>query len=119
MNDQRVTGKGPRARMRRHDWIGERSRALAAAVAEHIRRDPELLKCVRLRLERRIMDGSRRGRALEQEWLRLLDTLSLAALLDFLVEDSERATQLRQSSPFTGILSPEERDAIMRRFELM
>ncbi len=109
--------KGPRARARRHEWIDERSRALATAVAKHVRRNPHLLADVRARLQRRIAEGASRGRAIATEWLRLLDTLSLGALLDVLIEDSERAAQLRASSPFLRILSPEERDAIMRQYE--
>ncbi|MDQ6830214.1 MAG: hypothetical protein M3081_15260 [Gemmatimonadota bacterium] len=103
--------------MRTHQWIDERSRTLAAAVAERVHRDPALMTDVRARLERRIAVGAPRGKATAREWLRLLDSLPLRALLEFLVEESEDATRLRQSSPFLSILSSAERDAIMQQFE--
>ncbi len=72
---------------------------------------------LRARLERRIAVGAPRGKTAAREWLRLLDSLPLEALLEFLAEDSEDAARLRQSSPFLGILSAKARDAIMQRFE--
>jgi hypothetical protein len=41
----------------------------------------------------------------------------LSAILDVLRSRSEAATRLRQSSPFAGVLTSEERDAILRRHE--
>lgn len=46
-----------------------------------------------------------------REWQRLLDG-SFDDLLAVLFSADERATRLRQSSPFYGILTPEERLAI-------
>lgn len=39
----------------------------------------------------------------------------LEELIEFLVDPGERARQLRQASPFTGVLAPRERWAILRR----
>lgn len=42
----------------------------------------------------------------------MLTTVPVPDLLEFLVAPTERATRLRQSSPFVGILTSEERDAV-------
>ena len=58
-----------------------------------------------------------RGAALEivyQEWRSLLNSLSPAEISDLIVAEDERATRLRQSSPFVGILTPAEVWSIKR-----
>ena len=52
-----------------------------------------------------------------QDWKRLLEAGPMGAIVAFLEEDSVRATRLRKSSPFAGVLSLEERDVIFRHFE--
>jgi len=39
----------------------------------------------------------------------------LEELIDFLVDPGERARQMRQTSPFAGVLAPRERWDILRR----
>lgn len=46
--------------------------------------------------------------AVYREWECLLGSLSLAQLSLLLVAENERSTRLRQSSPFAGVLSPQE-----------
>ncbi len=58
-----------------------------------------------------------RGTALEvvyQEWMSLLDALPPAEISNLIVAEDERATRLRQSSPFVGILTPAEIWSIKR-----
>lgn len=50
-----------------------------------------------------------------QEWRGLLEQLSLAELTKLMTEDSDEGQRLRQSTPFTGILSETERDELWRR----
>jgi hypothetical protein len=52
-----------------------------------------------------------------QEWKEILRSEPLEQVLSLLEEDSERPDRLRQSSPFAGILSPEERMEIMRAYD--
>jgi hypothetical protein len=52
-----------------------------------------------------------------QEWLDLLKSSSLEKVLELLVDDSENARQLRQSTPFAGILTQEERRRIIEKHE--
>lgn len=57
------------------------------------------------------------GSAMEvvlREWLEILVNVSPGEIADFLVSESERATRMRQSSPFAGVLSPGEVWAIKR-----
>jgi hypothetical protein len=103
--------------------MNERSRALAAAVAEHLRSDPSLVEVARSQLARwevNAVAGSNAGalRAL-REWRTLFDTLSLDQLIELLCEDSIRAARLRQFSPFAGILPQDERLAIFARYEAL
>jgi hypothetical protein len=65
-------------------------------------------------VERWVSSGSR---AALLEWKRLLDETPLPQVLALLHSPEDRAVQLRQSSPFAGILSPEERRAILDRYE--
>ena len=54
---------------------------------------------------------------LRAEWIRALDRMPAPELADFLVADTEDGRRLRQSSPFTGILTSEERDHILVKCE--
>jgi hypothetical protein len=82
----------------------ERSIALHAAVAAHLRRDPRLLDRARAKLDEWITHGGRSN----ELWLRWREVLNrpLEQVADFLTERSEDAAWLRKASPFAGILSP-------------
>ena len=64
---------------------------------------------------RRAEDGERLRQAASDRlsWV-LLDVTDAASIAAFLVERSELATELRQSSPFAGALRPQERWKIWR-----
>ena len=49
-----------------------------------------------------------------QEWLRLLQTLTPEQIAELIVSENEDANRLRQSSPFAGVLSPQEVWSIKR-----
>jgi len=49
------------------------------------------------------------------EWIAILDG-PLPGVIEVLTADDERATRLRQSNPFAGLLSNEERSRILRPF---
>jgi hypothetical protein len=111
--------RGPRARARRHDWIDERSRALHEAVAERLRDDPQLVSRALVRLDDWERWAEPQALPAIREWRQLLSAASLSELLALLVEDSEKANRLRQSSPFVDVLPQDERLAIFRRFETL
>ena len=102
--------------MKDHRLIDERSLAFAGLVAEKLRDDPALIARARGNLERWLRDCSERSRPALLEWRELLDG-PLGELLSFLTSREERAVRLRQSSPFAGILTPEERWTILRDFQ--
>ncbi len=100
--------------MRTHQEIDERSLALAQAIVMKIDADPQL-------------DGLRRARETcarwfeespapaHAEWLEILrkDWGSIHAVL---LDPGENGQRLRQSNPFCGVLDPQERWEIYRRF---
>jgi hypothetical protein len=91
-----------------HRRLDERSLALHGAVADAIRRDPAAIN-------RALSNLARWEKTLDGSWIAEWRTLLLGpqdALLAFLTERSERADRLRQSSPFTGVLSPAQRRRI-------
>ena len=49
-----------------------------------------------------------------REWLDLIEQHSFEEVLILLVDPSEEGTRLRQATPFAGILSKAEREAITR-----
>jgi hypothetical protein len=52
-----------------------------------------------------------------REWQTILSNHSLNEVLEILIEDSDEGQRLRQSSPFSGILSQRERLEVFRRYE--
>jgi hypothetical protein len=100
--------------MRSHEWIDQRSLALHEAVAKKLVEHPELLDIARQNLRRWLAQNPEPALL---EWQRLLETLDFDDLLDLLRSPGERARRLRQSSPFAGVLTPQERQAILDRYE--
>jgi hypothetical protein len=97
-----------------HDEHDARARRLALAIAVKIKKDPGLIVLAQHRLERRSQRASPRERRELKEWLRILSTMSPARLRAFIIENSERATRLRQSLPALNLLSAAERQAVLR-----
>ena len=100
--------------MRSHEWIDQRSLALHEAVAVKLEVQPRLLAVARGNLERWLATSPS---PVLKEWQNLLDDLPLPELLALLLSPSEEARRLRQSSPFAGLLTPAERQAIFDRYE--
>ena len=76
----------------------------------HERFWPSLVERAQRNLERRLRDASPGEHKVLEEWAQILRTTSLPRLRRFLVEDSERATRLRQSLPFVEAVTPQEID---------
>lgn len=99
-----------------HATIETRSRALHAAVAGQLRRDPARLEEARERVAGWLRDGAV-APAYARAWQEALSG-PLEDLLDLLVDPGERAAALRQVSPFAGWLEPRERWRILREHGL-
>jgi hypothetical protein len=99
--------------VRSHEWIDQRSLALHEAVAARLEADPTLLDVARANLQRWLVTTPRPALL---EWQQLLDVTPLPQLLTLLRSTGDRAARLRQSSPFAGLLTPEERQSILDRY---
>lgn len=94
-----------------HNRLDERSLALHKLVAEKLKADPSLIQIAKSNLQRW---GTTDRPALE-EWGKLLNN-GISYIVGLLQERSENATRLRQSSPFAGILSEDERLRVYEAF---
>jgi excisionase family DNA binding protein len=106
-----------RARTQRLTRDQRRSLWLAYATAGRIVEDPERARSLALRnLER--MRATSRGQARRwiDEWDRLLQG-SIDRLLRALVSPSPQSRELRQNSPFAGLLDESERSRILHAWE--
>lgn len=86
--------------------------AYHSAIAERLRREPEILDRARRRVQSWVSAGDG-APFYARRWAEILagDPEAVAA---FLVERSELADELRQSSPFAGALDSRERWEIWR-----
>jgi hypothetical protein len=103
--------------MRSHEWIDERSLALDRQVAAKLRNDPSLLGRARTTLDRWLAQRPSAVPSVLREWQEILSRWPLEQILELLASSDENTRQLRQSSPFCGILSREERLAILKEYE--
>jgi hypothetical protein len=104
-------------RSRTHEWIDQRSLALDRAIAQKLRVQPEMLERAKTTLERWIRQREPSVPPVLFEWREILGHWPLERILDLLTSADEQPRRLRQSSPFCGILSPEERLAIFKEYE--
>lgn len=118
-----LAGPGIVAKTRRppgaqtHAESEERSFRMAQVIAEMIRADPSLLGRALRYTNRLLHEGQGMASSDIGEWRQLLETYSPKQLRDLLVARSSRADRLRRSSPFFAVLTPEERDLMMREFD--
>ena len=99
-------------RLSDHIRIEERSIALHRAVAKQIRANPRLMEKAKGNLQRYLKHFMQKGGTPTSallEWLDIVENKSLEEILELLVSGAEKARRLRQSSPFAGILTPQER----------
>lgn len=101
--------------MKSHLLINQRSRAFGRAIANRIADHPELIQQARVTLVRWMKTCSPRSHSTLKEWLEALDG-PVEGVIVLLTSTDERATRLRQSNPFAGLLPPQERNAIIRQF---
>lgn len=101
--------------MKDHRLIDERSLAFHRKIAEKLRADPTLIGKAQATVRRWLKTCSPAVRRTLLEWLSILES-PFEVILALLEATDERATRLRQSSPFCGILTEPERLAIIREF---
>lgn len=98
-----------------HRLLEARSLAMHAVIARKIERNPALLEIARGNIERWRARQDSAAPAWLNEWHEILNQPwhDIAALI---TEPSENAARLRQSSPFAGILTNQERRRIYEAF---
>ncbi len=97
-----------------HEFADRLGLALDQATAQRIRANPNLIGQACANLERwRRQNGGTLAPA-HQEWERVLRFLTPDQVADFLVSRAPMAARLSQSAPFAGVLTEEERQAIVR-----
>ncbi len=102
-----------------HQVVDQRSLELNRLIAKKICAEPHLLRQAYDFIERhlRSTDVSNSGQEAIREWKEILDSRPLPDVLSILTEKSDEGNRLRQSSPFAGIITPEERAEIFLRYE--
>ena len=108
---------GPRATERHHKWLDERNLALHRLVAAKLQSDPQLVETALANIER--WEAQRGAQPYYQPWKALLATRDLSAILGVLTGEGERERHMRQSSPFAGVLTEDERNAIFEYYETL
>ena len=128
--DLPFTTVGRHRRVSRHDVEALRTRTqrltrdqlrslwLSHAVAGHLVRDPERVLALARRNLDKALASSARGSAKVWlgEWSQLLDG-PIEGVLEALTSHSPRARELRQNSPFAGVLTERERQDVLRSVE--
>jgi hypothetical protein len=98
-----------------HQRLDARSLALHSLVARKLMADPRLIERARENLQRWKKNSSRPLPSYFAEWERVF-RLQPAEVAGFLVTMNDDATRLRQSSPFSPLLTAEERARIYAAF---
>jgi hypothetical protein len=101
-----------------HEIVDDRSLEMDRVIAAKIRANPKLIQIALANIERWLAnpDYSESNRQAVLEWRSIIANSSVGVLATLLESSSEEARRLRQSSPFCGILTPAERQAIFRKY---
>jgi hypothetical protein len=99
-----------------HRRIDERSQAMGCAIAERLSAHPELIPQAKATVERWLATASPGVSKALHERLIALDG-PIEGVIELLTSPDERATRLRQSNPFAGLLPQHERNAILLQFQ--
>lgn len=99
-----------------HQFLDRLALAFHLAVAARLTSAPDLV----LRQARKNLNhwlklhtpNSRTGKSL-LEWQKLIESRNLGVLLAKMTEDTDEGQRLRQSSPFVGVLSPQEQEELI------
>jgi hypothetical protein len=94
-----------------HQIAEERSLAYHRAIADRLAGDPAILDRARVRVRGWL--GARPGTHIATSWAEVLDR-PIPEIIAFLTDTGERARELRQSTPFAGVLDPRERWRLWR-----
>jgi hypothetical protein len=103
--------------MKDHRLIDQRSLAFGRAIAARLPGHPEIVERAKATLARWQETCSPRARQTLHEWEAILAG-PLDGIIALLTSMDQRAIRLRQSNPFAGVLSQQERNVILRQFQV-
>ena len=103
--------------MSNHTIIDQRSLAFANAIADRIVVDPGAITRAQATLKRWLLTCSPGVHRTLLEWQTVLDG-PVDGIMTLLRSTDERATRLRQSNPFAGVLSNSERNAVIKQYRI-
>ena len=91
-----------------HQMVDAWDLAMCKLIAKKIRKDPSLMEVPRRNLQhwKEKYGGLERA---HREWETILNENSIEQVLEILTQDNDEGQRLRQSDPFAGILTDEER----------
>ncbi len=96
-----------------HPWHDQLGLLYHIAIAQKIRRDPALLDIARENLRRWLAaEPDATPSQARREWQRILEHENVEDILRLMTDPAEAGHCRRQSTPFAGILTQEERRAI-------
>ena len=100
-----------------HAWHDQLGLLYHQVMAEKIRGRPELLDIARKNLRRWLAaEPGAIPSAARREWQRIIETGSVEEIVRVMTDHTEEGHCRRQSTPFVGILTPEEIQAVRRQF---
>ena len=102
--------------MKDHRLIDARSLAFDRRIAARLRSEPALIGKAADILQRWLASCAAAARPDLIEWQELIGG-PFEVLLATIEGTDERSVRLRQSSPFCGILTPDERNGILKDFQ--
>ena len=92
-----------------HEILDQIKLAQHRLIAKKLRQNPEpIIALAHRNLRRYIARRPAPATYLWKEWLALLDQNSVDRIIAVMTAKTQKATELRQASPFAGALSPEE-----------
>ncbi len=100
-----------------HDLLVLRYRQMDKLVSRKLREDPSLIKVVHQNLIRWMKDQRERSGFVSSsklEWDRILRTQPIEKILEILEGETPETDRLQHSSPFSGILTEEERESFLK-----
>ena len=102
-----------------HEVIDERSYEMHRVIADILRQDPAKLDLAVAWIERWLSDPeySVHSKDALAEWLDLIRSGGVDAVLAVLDDPGENATRLRHASPFPVLMPQDKRTEILRRHE--
>ena len=98
-----------------HNRIDARSLVMHRVIAKKLMQNPELLQKAKDNIKRWRMQGVEVSAF--KEWENIIDS-GLNNVIRIITANTEESARLRQSTPFTGILTPKERKDIYESFTI-